>query len=96
MGLRLEHHWWIFAWSIIGWVGTALAPVLADKPFILMMLSPRALFVALAADSVSLLPFVLLGTLRLSVTDASYYVIGRKVPGEIACVHRRPRAGYAC
>ncbi len=41
------------------------------------------MFVALAADSVPLLPFVLLGTLRLSVTDASYYVIGRKLPSEI-------------
>lgn len=46
-----------------------------------MMLSPRALFVALASESVPLVPFVLLGTLRLTVTDASYYVIGRKVPG---------------
>jgi len=45
-----------------------------------MMLSPRALFVALASNSVSLVPFVLLGTLRLSVTDASYYIIGRRFP----------------
>jgi len=74
---------WIFAWSIVGWVGTALAPVLSGTPFLLMLLSPRAMFVALAADSVPLLPFVLLGTLRLSVTDASYYVIGRKLPSEI-------------
>lgn len=85
-----RHGLWIFAWSIVGWVGTALAPVLADKPFILMMLSPRALFVALAADSVSLVPFVLLGTLRLSVTDASYYVIGRKLPREITVSSSRP------
>ena len=57
--------------------------MLADRPFIVMMMSPRALFVALASDSVPLLPFVVLGTLRLSVTDASYYIIGRKLPNEI-------------
>lgn len=75
-----RHGLWILAWSLVGWIGTALAPVLADQPFVLMMLSPRALFVALASDSVSLVPFVVLGTLRLSVTDASYFVIGRKLP----------------
>jgi len=46
----------------------------------LMMLSPRALFVALASDSVSLVPFVLFGTMRLAATDASYYIIGRRFP----------------
>lgn len=78
-----RHGLWIFGWSIVGWIGTALAPVLTGKPFLLMLLSPRALFVALAADSVSLVPFVVLGTLRLSVTDVSYFVIGRKLPGEV-------------
>lgn len=74
------HGSWIVAWSIVGWVGTALAPALADKPLLLMMLSPRALFVALASGSVSIIPFVLLGTLRLSVTDASYFIIGNRFP----------------
>lgn len=78
-----RHGLWIFAWSIVGWVGTALAPFLTSHPFLLMMLSPRALFVALASDSVSLVPFVLLGTLRLSVTDASYFLIGRKFPENV-------------
>ena len=77
-----RHGLWIAAWSVIGWAGTALAPFLMDKPFLLMMLSPRALFVALASNSVSLVPFVVLGTLRLSITDASYFLIGRKVPEE--------------
>lgn len=75
-----RHGLWIAAWSIIGWAGTALAPFLTEAPLLLMMLSPRALFVALASDSVALVPFVLLGTLRLSVTDASYYIIGRRFP----------------
>lgn len=74
------HGIWIAIWSVVGWVGTALAPALAEQPLLLMMLSPRALFVALASGSVSLIPFVVLGTLRLSVTDASYFIIGRKFP----------------
>ena len=78
-----RHGLWILAWSLVGWLGTALAPVLTGQPFLLMLLSPRALFVALASNSVPLIPFVVLGTLRLSVTDASYYLIGRKLPGEL-------------
>lgn len=78
-----RHGLWIALWSIIGWVGTALAPGLTNSPFLLMVLSPRAVFVALASSSVSLLPFVLVGTLRLCVTDASYYIIGRRFPRSV-------------
>lgn len=79
-----RHGAWIVLWSGIGLVGTLLAPVLVNHPFVLMLLSPRALFVAMASDSVGLVPFVLLGTLRLSATDASYYIIGRTLPDELA------------
>ena len=65
-------------WSIIGWVGTLLMPALHGTPVVLMLLAPRALFVALAADSIGILLFVLLGTLRLSATDASYFILGRR------------------
>mgnify|MGYP000214782643 CR=1 FL=1 len=88
-----RHGMWILTWSLVGWIGTALAPVLSGQPFLLMMLSPRALFVALASNSVPLLPFVLLGTLRLSVTDASYYLIGRKLPGEVRPAAPEQRGG---
>lgn len=74
------HGVWIAVWSVVGWSGTLLAPVLADRPFLVMMLAPRALFVALATDSVSLATFVVLGTLRLSATDASYFILGRRFP----------------
>ena len=84
IGRSKRHGFWILLWSLVGWIGTAAAPMLADKPFVLMLLSPRALFVALATESVSLGPFVLLGTARLSVTDASYYIIGRRVGTELA------------
>jgi len=44
-----------------------------------MAMAPRALFVALAAPELDLASFVLLGTVRLSVTDPSYYLIGRRI-----------------
>lgn len=72
---------WILTWSIVGWIGTLAAPVLAEHPFVLMMLSPRTLFAAMAVDSVNLAVFVLLGTLRLAATDASYFIVGRRYPG---------------
>lgn len=87
-----RHGAWILLWSGVGLIGTLLAPVLTGHPFLLMLLSPRALFVAMASDSVGLVPFVLLGTLRLSATDASYFIIGRTVPDELAG-HTTPRKG---
>lgn len=74
------HGLWIALWSIVGWVGTLAAPILLDHPFVLMLLAPRALFVAMAADSVNIVAFVLLGTLRLGATDASYFIVGRRFP----------------
>jgi hypothetical protein len=74
------HGLWIGAWSVVGWVGTGLAPALGHHTFLLMMLSPRALFVAMAANSVPLVPFVVLGTIRLGVTDFSYFALGKRLP----------------
>lgn len=44
-----------------------------------MALAPRALFVALAAPELDVASFVLLGTMRLGVTDPSYFLIGRRI-----------------
>lgn len=74
------HGIWILIWSAIGWVGLAWSPLLLDQPFLLMLLAPRAAFVLLAASDASFLPFVALGTFRLSVTDASWFVAGRSFP----------------
>ena len=60
-----------------------------------MMLSPRALFVALASGSVPLVPFVVLGTLRLSVTDASYFIIGSRFPRDTDAPPSTARVGTA-
>ena len=76
------HGPWIGAWSIVGVGSTVLSPLLLASPVSLMMLAPRALFVALAAPHLDLVPFVVLGTLRLSVTDPSYFVVGRRLAGE--------------
>ena len=83
------HGVWILVWSLVGWGGTALAPFLGDHPFLLMLLAPRALFVALAVDSVALVPFVLAGTARLAMTDASYFILGRRFPRDRSA--QRPR-----
>lgn len=80
------HGVWILLWSIVGWTGTLLSPFLVDNPLVLMLMAPRALFVAMAVDSVNIVVFVLLGTLRLAATDASYFIIGRRFPRS----HQRP------
>jgi len=87
----LRHGYWISIWSIVGWVGTAASPALLDKPFLLMLMAPRTLFVAMASDSASFVPFVLLGTLRLSVADASYFIVGAKLPNEFEPKPLAPR-----
>ncbi len=74
------HGAWIALWSIVGWVGTATAPFLLDSPFLLMALAPRAAFVFLAAPTVGLFWFVVLGTLRLSITDANWFLVGKRLP----------------
>ncbi|MGI9606891.1 MAG: hypothetical protein ACR2P0_12200 [Acidimicrobiales bacterium] len=75
------HGVWIAVWSVIGIAGTLWSPFLFDQPVLLMALAPRTAFVLLAADDVSLMSFVLLGTARLGMTDASWYVVGRRSPG---------------
>ena len=89
MGLRVlvrdtgGHGLWIALWSVVGIAGTAAAPFLLDTPFWLMLLAPRAAFVVLAAPTVGIVWFVLLGTLRLSVSDANWFVVGRRVPEHV-------------
>lgn len=74
------HGAWIAVWSVLSWVGTASAPALLDKPFLLMLLAPRAAFIVLAAPHIGLVLFVLAGTFRLAVTDASWFIVGRRFP----------------
>lgn len=80
------HGLWIAFWSIVGIAATAGAPLMLDQPFLLMLLAPRAAFVVLAAPTVGMFWFVILGTLRLSVADASWFVVGRRAPQRIAAI----------
>lgn len=73
------HLTWIVLWSVAAGAATVLSPALLRHPILLMALAPRALFVALAAPELDIASFVLLGTVRLGVTDPSYFLIGRRI-----------------
>ena len=87
------HGGWIASWSFVGIGGTVWAPIIMSKPVLLMALAPRAMFVALAAPHLDLLPFVLLGLLRPSMTDANYYVLGRRLPEWVERRRSTPATG---
>jgi hypothetical protein len=65
--------------SFISTVATLAAPVLRANPLLLMTLSPRLPFLALAATRVGLIPFVLIGTARLCLADPFHFRIGRRL-----------------
>ena len=97
-----RHGAWIGVWSVLGVGGTVASPLLLGAPAVLMFLAPRAVFVAMAASQLSLVPFVVLGLFRLSVADASYFVIGDRMRDRVAsfgarCRNRRwwSPAGFA-
>lgn len=83
------HVLWIGIWSGIGWAATAASPLMMSEPVWLMALSPRLAFAALASDKLGLLPFVALGLIRLSLTDASWFIVGRHFGGKTASRARR-------
>ena len=86
------HGLWIAVWSLVGAGGTVASPVLLGSPQLLMLLAPRAVFVALAAPGLSLPAFVALGLFRLSVADGSYYLIGRRSQQSVASFAERCRS----
>ena len=67
------------ALTAVSVIGTALAPLLGESPLLLMGLSPRLPFLAVAAPEVGLVPFLLLGTIRLCLADPFHYALGRRV-----------------
>lgn len=86
------HGAWIGGWSIVGFAGTVASPFLLAAPGLLMFLAPRAVFVALAAPTMPLVPFVAMGLFRLSVADGSYFVLGGRVQNQVAAFAERCRA----
>lgn len=60
--------------------GTAASPYLVTRaPALLMVLCPRLTFLVLAAQHIGLVPFVLIGLIRLGLADPLHFVIGRRV-----------------
>ncbi len=88
------HGVWIALWSIIAWGATPIAPLLLDVPVALMLLTPRAAFVLLAAPKLDLTTFIMLGTLRLSITDASWFIVGRRFPDAAPKLRLDPRGWW--
>lgn len=63
--------------TVLSLVGTALAPYLLVKsPLLLVVLSPAAHHVALAAASVAPLPLIVVATLRRALTGLAAYGVG--------------------
>lgn len=59
-------------------VGTVGSPFLVDVPLLLVGLSPRLAFLTIAARQAPLVPFLVIGTLRLAVADPVHYDLGRR------------------
>jgi hypothetical protein len=54
------------------------APWLADWPLLLVGLSPRLPFLAIASHQVGLVPFLVVGTFRLCAADPFHFLLGRR------------------
>ena len=66
------------ALSLVSAVGTLLAPhLLVANPLLLIALSPRRAYLAVAAASVPLSLFLAVGFLRLVAADPWHYLLGR-------------------
>jgi hypothetical protein len=60
-------------------LGTMAAPGLAaDRPLLLVALSPRLSFLAIAATQTGLLPFLVVAGVRLCLADPFHFVLGRR------------------
>ncbi len=64
--------------SAVSALSTAVSPALLGSPLLLVVLSPRLPFLALAAAGTPAPVFVLVASARLLVTDPLYFVLGRR------------------
>lgn len=87
-------HWVVLAVpigvvTVLGLVGTALTPPLATRhPLVLLILEARDRNLLLARH-VSIVPYVLVGTVRRLCTDPAFYLLGRYYgPSAIAWLER--------
>lgn len=64
--------------SAVSALSTAMSPALLDTPLLLIALSPRLPFLALASTHTAPLTFLVVAVARLLVADPLYYAIGRR------------------
>lgn len=64
--------------TVVSTLGTMAAPGLTGRPLLLVALSPRLSFLALAAPKVGLVPFLAVAGLRLCLADPFHFVLGRR------------------
>ena len=64
--------------TAISTLGTMAAPGLTQRPLLLVALSPRLSFLALAAPKVGLVPFLVVAGIRLCLADPFHFVLGRR------------------
>ncbi len=65
--------------SAVSGAGTLGAPWLIDWPLLLVGLSPRLPFLFMAAHHVGVVPFLVVGTIRLCVADPFHFLLGRRL-----------------
>jgi membrane protein DedA with SNARE-associated domain len=79
--------------AIASSVGEALAPTLVvDAPLLLVGLVPRNRYLVLAAPQLAFWPFLLVGMVRLALTDPLFYLFGRQY-GDRAIAWTERRVG---
>ena len=66
------------ALTAVSTLGTMAAPGLTQRPLLLVALSPRLSFLALAAPKVGLVPFLVVAGIRLCLADPFHFVLGRR------------------
>jgi hypothetical protein len=64
--------------SVVSLVATAASPWLIHHPLLLIALSPRVAFLAVAATKVPLIPFLVIGGMRLALADPIHYLLGAR------------------
>jgi hypothetical protein len=67
------------ALSLISVLGTLAAPLLRRHPLLVVALSPRLPFLVLAAPRAGLVPFVVVGTVRLCLADPFHFRLGQRL-----------------
>jgi membrane protein DedA with SNARE-associated domain len=65
--------------SVVGMIADALGPrLITERPLLQMFMNPRNRYLVLAAPQVDLVPFFVVGFVRLVLTDPLGYVLGRQ------------------